>query len=201
MLKIVTPAATPIVTDAQVQGWLNLTAEEMTLHAEVLNIIRATAVEAAQQATGIQLMQTQYDLYLPVLTTKRVLPLPPLLSVDEVSYTDSEGASQTVAFSQELESDMGFGACLIDQVNVPDTLSYATNLQHPAKIRFTAGHLTATEINPMIIAGILKHIATLFDHRENLIAGSSLHELPDSSTEIYNQLEIHSIYQAIKVEG
>jgi len=201
MLKIVTPAATPVVTDAQVQGWLNLTPEEMTLHAEVINIIRATATESAQQATGIQLMQAQYDLYLPVLTAKRVLPLPPLLSVDEVSYTDAEGATQTVTHSQELEADMGFGACFIDQANLPELLDYATNLQHPAKIRFTAGHATAAEINPMIIAGILKHIATLFDHRENLIAGSSLHELPDSSSETYNQLEIHSIYQAMQVEG
>lgn len=199
MLKIITPPNGTVISDPQIKAWLRLTDKEMTDQAETIDMIRNAAESACQQHTGIQLLVASYDLYLPKLTARRILPMPPLVSVDQVEYTDTNNAKQSVAFSQELEADMGFGACLIEIANLPDDQDYSTLLDHPARIRFTAGHAVPVDIQPELRAAILKHIATQFAHREDFIVGSVKAVLPETSRETYNQYELHSIYQRMSV--
>lgn len=198
MIKLVTAPATKPLSPAQIKAWLRLSDDEMTDQAETISIILDTVTKACVEATGMQLMQATYDLFIPVLTEKRSLPYPPLISIDSVSYINADGDTVTVDYTEDINSHYGFGMLRIKTDDLPLIPAYNTDVENPVKIRFTAGHATAAEINPELISAMLKHFATLFEMREDVVLGTTKAELPESSRQTYENYSIHAIYSAIQ---
>ena len=194
MIKLVTPPSAKPLSNAQIKAWLRLSDDEMTDQAETISVILDTVVKSCVEATGMQLMQATYDLFIPVVTEKRSLPYPPLISIDSVSYIDSEGTTVNVSYTTDLNSHYGFGMLRVQTADLPVVTDYSKTVENPVKIRFTAGHASASEINPELISAMLKHFATLFEMRENVIIGTIKAELPESSRQTYENNSLHAIY-------
>lgn len=97
------------------------------------------------------------------------IPLPPLLSVDSVKYTDTDGVVQTVDPANYM----------VDGVSVPSRVSPITGYTWPAtktivnavRVRFTAGYLDGgmtTTVPPAITVAILLMVGSLYENRESL---------------------------------
>jgi uncharacterized phiE125 gp8 family phage protein len=132
-----------------------------------------SGVEDYTQTTCKRAMMAQaYEMYLTEFPDSGVirLPFPPLLSVDAITYFDSEGAEQTLATDQYI----------VNAKATPARVSLAPNCYWPStqvrdmavKIAFSVGHDTADEVPDRVKAAMLLYIGDLFENREASIVGT-----------------------------
>lgn len=107
------------------------------------------------------------------------LPMPPLQSVTSVSYVDTSGATQTLAADQyQVVQENGDS---LEGVIVPD-YSVAWPALRPmpdaVTVRYVAGYGGSEAVPHAIRQALLMLVAEWFKHRENVISGTIIAEVP-----------------------
>lgn len=143
--------------------------------------IRAAAdtIEGPDGA-GIALNSQQWDLWLDCFPTQIALPIGPLIQVDSITYTDTDGVEQTfLAADYEVDTLKG-------RVRPVDGKSWPTTdtVYNAVKVRFTAGYTT---LPGDLQAAVLLITGHLYEHRVPVIVGESVAEVPFSAQVIIDR--------------
>lgn len=161
-----------------------ITLEEAKLHMRVdtddddmliSGLIRtATAkIDGRNGSLGRCLLVQQYRFSISAFYDEIVLPLPPVLSVDDINYVDSSGMPRSLDAGTYrvagLGDEEGASVCRARSVAWPCTAGVPDAVQ----ITFTAGFgETAAEIPYPIRQAILMHVAHLYDNRGAVTSGN-----------------------------
>ena len=145
----------------------------------LLGTLIASARAAAEQELHRALITQTLDAYFdgfPAVSPYEI-KLPPLSSVTAITYTDTNGATQTLAADQYL----------VDATSQPARIAPAYGCSWPStraqsnavKVRFVAGYGAAAAVPQCVKTWMLMRIATLWENRSALIVGSGgLIEIP-----------------------
>lgn len=153
-------------------------------------------IEAARQhldgpdgILGRALIEQQWDLKIdefPGAGVAIVLPLPPLRSVDQISYLDTDGVSQVLASSvyQTIGDGASGRARIVEAYNQnwPSTRDVA----EAVTVRFTCGYAPSADSPPdyrvnvpwPIKQAMLLTIADWYENRGEIVIGASVAALP-----------------------
>lgn len=120
------------------------------------------------------LVQRQLVAAFPTWCSRMALPKPPLVSVDSVTYLDTDGAQQSFAGYDVYENETpavlapSYGAALPALRWRPDAI----------RVTYTAGYADG-EVPAQIIAWMLLVIGTLYENRETMSAGVQIFSMPE----------------------
>ena len=100
------------------------------------------------------------------------LPFPSLVSVESVTYTDTNGVLQTLPTDQYLVDNISEPGCITPAPNTywPNT----QNRVNAVKISYTSGYGNAAAVPAGVKAWILLRAAALYENREEVAVGSRL---------------------------
>jgi uncharacterized phiE125 gp8 family phage protein len=151
------------------------------------DLVTALIVAARQRVeneTGRALISQQWDMLLEEFPAENggqiCIPRPPTLSVDSVAYVDADGETQAFGAESPNVSWRAIGkdnAILVPSYGVswPATRSQLDAVT----IRFTAGYgATAEDVPAPLKQAMLLDIGLLYEHREAVIAGANIAEVP-----------------------
>lgn len=165
------PTVEPLTVD-QVMEHLRLDEYET-----MLPLLIASARASAEAATSLALMTQTLDLYLDAFPAAEiVLPRSPLQSVTSITYTDTDGATQTLAASEYQ----------VDTASAPPRIVPAYGKSWPStrqqinavKVRFVCGHTDAASVPADVKAWMLLSIGAAYEHRESIATGEDFVEMP-----------------------
>lgn len=165
------PTVEPLTVD-QVMEHLRLDEYET-----MLPLLIASARASAEAATSLALMTQTLDLYLDAFPAAEIiLPRSPLQSVTSITYTDTDGATQTLAASEYQ----------VDTASAPPRIVPAYGKSWPStrqqinavKVRFVCGHTDAASVPADVKAWMLLSIGTAYEHRESIATGEDFVEMP-----------------------
>lgn len=165
------PTVEPLTVD-QVMEHLRLDEYET-----MLPLLIASARASAEAATSLALMTQTLDLYLDAFPAAEIiLPRSPLQSVTSITYTDTDGATQTLAASEYL----------VDTASAPPRIVPAYGKSWPStrqqlnavKVRFVCGHTDTASVPADVKAWMLLSIGTAYEHRESIATGEDFVEMP-----------------------
>lgn len=171
MLTLVTPPDVFPVSLAEARAQLGITTT--TVHDAMINRLIAAATAKVDGETGIlgrALVTQEWKLTLDCFPTEIVVPLPPLQSVEEITFLDAAGEEQTLATDKY--AVLGIGGSKRARIvpaygkSWPATWDFAESVT----VSFTAGYGDDEESVPEPLrAAILLHVGHLFENRETTI--------------------------------
>lgn len=146
----------------------------------IITSLIATARQAAEARTGRALITQQWRQTLDAWPIGGVIELarPRLISVQAVSYIDSDGVRQTLdPATYQVVTDT-----LVGGVQPAYGTAWPSCRETPGSIRvdYTAGYGSAAAVPQPIKAWLLLAIATWYAQREAMVVGDSLAELPSA---------------------
>lgn len=179
--EVITPPSEEAVTLAQMKMHLQeVRSDQDTLIAQ----INSAARQWVEERVGRTLMDTTYELSFeeyPAGWSRIELRRPPVIEVETVSYTDSNGAEQEIAADQfVLAGGMTPFIAPAWGVTWPPTRSQVGSL----KVRYRAGYAQAgspdqRHLIPQPLLAAIKLLAGhLFENREAVVAGTTITEVP-----------------------
>lgn len=166
-LKLKTaPASEPVSLD-EAKDHLRVTgSDDDSLIASLITMAR----ERAESICGRALITQTWELYLNEFPAGCIeVPLPPLQSVVEITYTDTDGNIQTLAsdkYTVHPEYTPG-KICPAWATAWPGTRS----IQSAVKVEFKAGYGDAPDVPGPIKQWILIYVGTLYENRESVVIG------------------------------
>jgi uncharacterized phiE125 gp8 family phage protein len=176
--RVTAPAGRPVtLSEAKTHLRVDSTAEDTLIESL---IDAATAYIDGPKGIGRALVDQQWDLRLDCFPWGRIiLPLVPVRTVDEITYTDTAGNTQTLASSRYIASVEREPATIEPEYNEnwPSTRLVADAV----KVRFTAGYEADTGSSPTdyganipgdLKAAVLLLIAHLYENRSAVMADS-----------------------------
>lgn len=167
LVVVTAPSAEP-VTLAEAKAHLRV--DDLFSDAVITAMIVA-ARQLAESGTRRALMAQTWDFYRDEFPSwGLIVPLPPLQSISSITYTDTNGASQTLATDQYL----------VDPYREPGRITPAYGLAWPGtrqqanavKVRFVAGYTSATLVPQGIKSWMLLTIGNMSEHRTELEDGN-----------------------------
>lgn len=102
------------------------------------------------------------------------LPMPPVVSVVEIGYTEQDGTTGIVLPGTYFIGVSGRLA-LIDGASWPTACLLGVD---GVRIRYVAGYVSTEDVPPQATQAILLTVGTWYEHREDIIAGTTVDELP-----------------------
>lgn len=174
-LTVITPSTDEIISLEEAKAHLNVTTAADD--ALILRLI-ATAVAKLDGPKGLlgrSLAPTQYRMTLDAFTRVIQVPLPPVRSVEAVTYTDADGTTVTIAASAYRVT--GLDDDTPAEISLPGASRWPPTPRAPeaVQILFTAGYGT---IPIPLASAILMHVAHLYENREASLVGVSAQVLP-----------------------
>ena len=165
---------------------LPVTLHEAKTHAKVIGDVEdgllqmwmeaATAFCEQSVEGGISLVSQVWRVTLPAFTTPIVLPRPPLVSVDSITYYDSDDTLQTLDQAEyKASTPWKQPGCVYPVDQWPET---AARLDAVA-VEFTAGYGDKAAVPAIAKSAILKTVTELFEQREDSVTG-----IPSNKTAI-----------------
>lgn len=145
------------------------------------NALVESLIDAARQKcetlAGRTLLTTTWDLKLRSFPHEISLPMPPVASVTSVTYYDQNGTSQTLTATTDYLTYLGKKSAL---VFLPNGACWPTTYDRPdaVTVRYVAGWSAVADIPPCLVAWVREAVATLYEHREQMITGTIATELP-----------------------
>lgn len=173
-LELLTAPATEPVTLAEVKTRLRI--DDATDDAGVNRLI-AAATGNAQSITGRAFVTQQWALILDAFPCGSIsLPLPPLQSVEEISYIDADGTTQVLAAGDYLVDKNG----MIGMVHRAYNKQWPTTRTQPMAVRieFTAGYGSADKVPADLVSAMLLLIAHWDQNREPVVVGTIVSGVP-----------------------
>lgn len=152
--------------------------------------------ERGESLTNRAWITQTWDDIRPCFPAGRVIELakPPLQSVTHVKYRDTTGTLQTWATSNYVVEAPAGPNCRRGRITLaygvtwPSTYGEADDVQ----IRFVAGYGSAASDVPAILKqAMLLEIATAYRHRESIVTGASVADLPGGVNQIYRRYFSH----------
>lgn len=120
------------------------------------------------------LVQRQLVAAFPAWCTRMALPKPPLVSVDNVIYLDTDGAEQSLDTYDVYEHDTP-AALALPYGTSPPALRWRPDA---IRVTYTAGYADGN-VPASILSWMLLVIGTLYDNRASSITGTITSSLPD----------------------
>jgi uncharacterized phiE125 gp8 family phage protein len=120
------------------------------------------------------------------------LPLPPLIEVVGVYYTDTAGDEQTVDAATYTVDLANSRVALVPNGSWPTAGSYL----NAVRVRFRAGYITTDsppddDVPPAIKAGILLMVGNLYRNREAAVVGQTVATLPYGAEALLRPYRYH----------
>lgn len=132
-------------------------------------------------------------------TSSRIeIPLAPLISVESVTYFDTDNVQQTVNPSTYTVLGIGGGGLGCIALNRGSVWPGIFCRPEGVVIRFTAGYLNTGDSPPSgsvpgpIIAAIKLFTATLYENRQNIVIGETVLEMPWAAEALIRPYRIFS---------
>lgn len=171
--QLITPPAEEPVTLAEAKLHLRVDSADDDA------LIGALIVAARQQAehlTGRALCTQTWDVILDAFPEAFKLSYPPVQSVVEVVYLDSDGASQSLTLADTLLDKTSTPGYLVPAYGKAWPESYC--VPNAVRVRYVCGYGTAADVPPGIKAWMLLSVGTLYAQRESFVVGQAM-PLPD----------------------
>jgi uncharacterized phiE125 gp8 family phage protein len=148
----------------------------------------AVASIAGKDGKGIPMVSQQWLLRLDAFPVVIGFPMWPVISVDEVAYTDPAGASQILA-SSEYQTDL---------TGNPARLAPAYGKSWPAiravlgavRIKFTAGYASASLVPADLRQAVLLLVGHLYTNRDAAVLGVAVADLPHGVDAILDRYRV-----------
>ena len=197
MIRVITAPASYPVTRAQAKEWCRVDADDSSQD-NVLDLLIGAMTNYAEHLTGRAFVERTLEYSCDYFSSRIELPFPPLLGVTEVTYTDVNGAAQTVApSSYEVDTVSEPGRIQVVSGSVWPSVGNGFN---PARIRYRAGYVPVgsptpadnSQIPPEVRTWIAARLATLFKNREQLIDGRDVQIPRDFADGLLDPLVIGS---------
>lgn len=141
------------------------------------NQIKAARVWA-EAFTGRQFVTATWEQIADTFLSRTIrLAYPPLASVTSVAYTDTSGDAQTVSSDDyQVDTDSEPGRLVPDwDFSWPSTQAGTVNA---VTITYVAGYGAASAVPDDIKQALLMRVAHWYEHREEVIVGTSGSEVP-----------------------
>lgn len=174
-IEVVSVVAGDVVSLEEVKQYVQVpTAEDNSL---LQTLVRSSVLET-QRLTGRKLLTTTCNLWLAQFPNNNEpisIPFPPLLTIVEITYIDSDGITQTLAsadFFADPKSSPG-RVLLTDSAAWPGTQKVGiAGHPHPVKVKFTCGYGTQSNQIPDDFRTIVKSITKLIFDNPNPVENS-----------------------------
>ncbi|MFP4538474.1 MAG: head-tail connector protein [Dichotomicrobium sp.] len=182
-LKVVTAPELPPVPLADAKAHLRVDSDDED---DLITSLVGAATDHAESFMGRAVVARTLDYFLDAFPDDDGPirpPMPPLIEVDGVFYTDSDGDEQEFTnFEIDTASEPG-RIYLVPSVSWPSGVRDSANA---VRVRYSAGHVLtegsppslASEVPPDIRAAILLMVGTLYEQRESIAVGVSVAMLP-----------------------
>jgi len=173
LTQLSTPAAEPLtLAEAKLHLRVDITDDDSLITALIV-----TARQQAEHRTGRALVSQQWRLGLDQFPDDSLeLPKPRLVSVQSVTYLDSNGTRQTLSGGDyEVITDE-----LVGRLVPAFGKSWPDCREHPGSVQvsYTCGYGAASDVPQSIKAWMLLAIGAWYENREALTAGQPVAELP-----------------------
>jgi uncharacterized phiE125 gp8 family phage protein len=142
-----------------------------------LDMLIAAATDYVQLHINRQLVDGTYTLTLDSFPAKIELPMPPLDSITQIQYADSDETTQTLAASVYTvitdDSQGGYAVEATDQ-SWPTT----ADIPNAVSVTFVAGYGTPSDVPEIFKKSILLLVGEMYELRETVIVGKTIAALP-----------------------
>lgn len=187
--RIVLQPETEPVTLVQAKAHVRVTS---TASDSLITTFIKAARRAAERFTGRALIDQTWDVFLDEFPEDEIeLPKPPLIVVEGVFYRDADGVEQELSTDDYVVANAD-DEHLSGRVVLAATASWPTIQERPnaVRVRLRAGYLDATTspaeaaVPEDIQTAILLHVGHLYAHRETVVVGETVSELPMGTREL-----------------
>lgn len=169
-LVIKTAPLTYPVTLEEAKAHLNILSD---LDDSLISFLIGVATEQAEEITSIQLMRSTYEMTMDILPDRFELKKPPLHTVEKIEYIP-DGSDAYVLLNPS--------TYMVDATVCPGAVIRSNDVTYPAlswrvnavRVTFTAGYADAAAVPKSIKQWMMIRIATLFEHREEIVVGVSV---------------------------
>lgn len=200
-LSLVTAPSVLPVSVEEVKQHLRITHDDEDT---MIYALISAATDYAQEFTKRQFITATYDLTLHAfppagkwyldpsgwayLDTEIVIPKPPLQSITSITYVDMEGNSQTVSssiYAVDINVDPG-------RVRLAYNQTWPSTRHQPnaVTIRYVCGYGTISSVPEVIKAALKLYVGTLYEHREHVITGTIIADVPDAMKALLNSAKV-----------
>ena len=158
-----------------------VTLEEAKAHLNILNneddvlisFLIGVATEQAEEITNLQLMRCTYEMTMDILPDRFEIKKPPLHAVEKIEYIPDGLSSYALLDPSKY---------MVDTTVAPGVIIRSSDATYPAlswrvnaiRVTFTAGYSDAAAVPKSIKQWMMIRIATLFEHREEIVVGVSV---------------------------
>lgn len=173
-LELLTPPATEPVTLAEVKTRLRI--DDATDDDGVTRLI-ASATKHAESITRRAFVTQSWALTLDAFPCGSIsLPLPPLQSVEEISYIDSTGATVVLPSTEYLVDKNG----MIGMIHRAYQKQWPITRAQPMAVRieFTAGYGAAAAVPSDLASALMLLVAHWDQNREPVVVGTIVSSVP-----------------------
>lgn len=179
-LKLITAPTQEPITLGETKDHLRVDSADDDALISVLITAARQHIDGRDGWLGRALMTQTWDyaLYSFPTTDCLELPLAPVQSITSITYTDTDGASQTFASGNyALGADLDWSP----RVNLGYDKSWPSTRSIPdaVTVRFVAGYASAADVPAPIKAAMLMIVGHLYEHRESVV-DKQLSEVPRS---------------------
>lgn len=163
------PLAYPVTLD-EAKAHLNVLSD---LDDELISFLIGVATEQAEEITNRQLMRSTYEMTMDILPDRFEIKKPPLHAVEKIEYIPDGSDSYAILDPSKY---------MVDNTVEPGVVIRRNDATYPAlswmvnavRVTFTAGYADAASVPKSIKQWMLIRIATLFEHREEIVVGVSV---------------------------
>ncbi len=177
-LKLITAPATEPVTSTEAKSHLRVdTTADDTLIGTLITAARQHVEAHLRRALITQTWELVTDAF-PVGDILR-LPLPPLVSVTSIKYTDEDGAESTLSSGlYVVDTDSTKGRVVLKNGETWPSVTLAA--ANGVRVRYVAGYGEASAVPRPIRQAILLLIGTMYENRESVLVaqGVTVAQLP-----------------------
>lgn len=159
LTQTVAPTEEPVTLD---EAKLHLRVDVKDDDAYITALIEAARLWV-ESYTKRQLVTATYALTLDAFPTKIILPRPNALTVSSITYTDTDGDSQTLASSQYTLTIDGVFGCIVEAYNVswPST----RDIPNAVTVTYTAGYGAASAVPESAKVAVKMLLSDLYERR------------------------------------
>lgn len=163
------PLSYPVTLD-EAKAHLNILSADDD---KLISFLIAVATEQAEEITNRQLMRATYEMTMDILPDRFEIKKPLLHTVEKIEYIPDGLSSYTL-----LDPSM----YMVDTTVEPGVVIRRNDASYPAlswmvnavRVTYTAGYADAASVPKSIKQWMLIRIATLFEHREEIVVGASV---------------------------
>lgn len=169
-LKLKTAPTELTVTLIEAKAHLNILSTDDDI---LIEFLIGVATEQAEEITNRQLMRATYEMTMEILPERFELKKPPLGAVEKIEYI-SDGSDSYVLLDPSFY--------VVDGTVEPAVVVKHRDMSYPAiswmpnavRVTYSAGYADAASVPKSIKQWMLIRIATLYEHREEIVVGMSV---------------------------